>query len=57
MPKDMRVLLTADSSDELQEDVEKYQQAYPHRLIRGSFVQHDEEGKYCAIISRLDSCD
>ena len=59
MPKDMRVLLTADSSGELQEDVEKYQRAYPNiaydtRLIR---TYTDEKGKYCAIISRLDSCD
>ena len=59
MSKDIRVLLSADSSAELQEDIERYQRSYPHmgydtRVIS---THTDEKGKYCAIISRLDSCD
>ena len=59
MPKDMRVRLKADSSAELQEDIERYKTQYPTIAYdtRVISTHNDEDGTYVAILSRLDSCD
>jgi len=58
MPKDIRRRLEADSSAELQEDIDRYCNMYPPlgydtRVIKTS----QEDGKYVAYLSRMDSCD
>ncbi len=58
MPKDVRRRLEADSSAELQEDIDRYYSMYPAlgydtRVIKTA----QEDAKYVAYMSRMDSCD
>jgi len=58
MPKDIRIRLEADSSAELQDDVDRYQMSYPSLGYDTKVISTSlEDGKYIAYVSRLDSCD
>jgi uncharacterized protein (UPF0335 family) len=58
MPKDVRIRLEADSSAELQEDIDRYHNSYPSIGYDTKVIKTDlEDGKYIAYVSRLDSCD
>ena len=58
MPKDIIRRLEADSSSELQENIDSYYSMYPSlgydtRVVKTS----QEDAKYVAYMSRMDSCD
>jgi hypothetical protein len=58
MPKDVRRRLEANSSSELQEIIDCYYRLYPSlgydtRVIKTA----QEDAKYVAYMSRMDSCD
>lgn len=58
MPKDIRGRLEAESSAELQEDIDRYYRMYPSlgydtKVIKTAL----EDNKYVAYMSRMDSCD
>jgi len=58
MPKDVRRRLEADSSAELQEDIDRYYSMYPSLGYDTKVIKTDlEDNKYVAYMSRMDSCD
>lgn len=59
MAEDVRIRFSADSEEELQEDIERYKRSYPFLGYDTRVMQTftDEKGKYVAIMSRLSSCD
>ena len=58
MPKDIRRRLEADSSAELQEDIESYYTMYPSLGYDTKVIKTtQEDAKYVAYLSRMDSCD
>jgi uncharacterized protein (UPF0335 family) len=58
MPKDIRRRLEAESSSELQEDIDRYYRMYPSLGYDTKVIKTDlEDNKYVAYMSRMDSCD
>lgn len=58
MPKDIRIRLEANSSAELQDDIDRYQGFYPSLGYDTKVISTSlEDDKYIAYVSRLDSCD
>ena len=58
MPKDIRRRLEAESSAELQEDIDRYYSMYPSLGYDTKVIKTVlEDNKYVAYMSRMDSCD